>query len=186
MIERSASPLGPPPSLPDAGAEPPPDTVAVLEIVAGAGSCDRPINEDRRVGMLPAASTSLREHVSVRPAIAQLQPSPPAFAIELNRLGRERVGDRDRRAVGAEVAHIRNRERERRRLAGDQVTRCGSSRATGRCGDGVRHLVRGVVERRSERESGERRGRLVDDLLTGGVARVDRDVERRGVGVPRR
>ena len=38
VSERSASPLAPPPSLALAGAEPPPDTVAVLTIVAGAGS----------------------------------------------------------------------------------------------------------------------------------------------------
>ena len=36
-IDTSASPLAPPPSLPVAGNDPPPDTVAVLETVAGAG-----------------------------------------------------------------------------------------------------------------------------------------------------
>ena len=44
---------------------------------------DRRVDEDRGVAV-PAASTSLRVQVSVRSAISQLQPSPPALAIELN------------------------------------------------------------------------------------------------------
>ena len=37
-IDTSARPLAPPPSLPVAGSDPPPDTVAVFDTVAGAGS----------------------------------------------------------------------------------------------------------------------------------------------------
>ena len=39
VIDTSASPLAPPPSLPELEADPPPDTVAVFETVAGGGSC---------------------------------------------------------------------------------------------------------------------------------------------------
>ena len=83
VIEMSARPLAPPPSLALAGSEPPPDTVAVLTIVAGAGSATV---ASTRIGgyASPPASTSLRLQVSVSPAVWQFQPSPPAFWIELN------------------------------------------------------------------------------------------------------
>ena len=55
-----------------------------------------------------------------------------------------------------------------------------------RRGDRVDHLRRGVGERSPERETGERRGRLVDDLLAGRVVRVDLDVERHRVRLARR
>src|ERR1700729_226394 len=83
VIETSASPVAPPPSLALAGSDPPPDTVAVLTIVAGAGSATVPSTRIGGYASFPA-SASLREHVNVRPLIAQLQPAPPALAIELN------------------------------------------------------------------------------------------------------
>ena len=55
----------------------------MLTIVAGAGSAT--VASTRIGGYASvAASGSLREQVSVSPSVAQLQPAPPAFAIELN------------------------------------------------------------------------------------------------------
>ena len=81
--ERSASPFAPPPSLALAGSDPPPDTVAVLTIVAGAGSATVASTRIGGYASFPA-NASLREHVNVSAFVAQFQPAPPAFAIELN------------------------------------------------------------------------------------------------------